>query len=371
MDYSKYIIGKVFTLFRVTFPRLRLRFSTMIENRKVTIEAKKVRVAPDFNQKYKSIIKPYWKKYGVKPHKNSFKVLCPEGKAIDPRYISNGLWTNDILSHFNSIIDYSNLANKSLQPMFVPDLKKPETILQYISDVFYDKDFNPITEEEVCRLCRQEGTVIMKQSYASFGGYGVAFFDARHLTDQEVIDNLHFFKDDVIVQSVISQHKVLSDINPGSINTLRIVTFYFKGEVHILSTLLRMGSGDSKVDNVSQGGFACRVHPDGRLDKYAVSRVSSWNTVHPGGTVFESVVIPNYTHIIETVKNAARKVPFFKILGWDIAINAEGEPVFIEFNVRPEQNQKTCGPTFGDITEEVLADVYLKEPRPEVEEFKP
>ena len=36
-----------------------------------------------------------------------------------------------------------------------------------------------------------------------------------------------------------------------------------------------------------------------------------------------------------------------------------GDPVLIEFNVHvPGQNQEICGPTFADLTEEVLAEVF-------------
>ena len=351
MSLSTKFIFKVFDLFRFTLPKLRLRWSVVLENRVVNLSAKKVKNAPDFNKKFKELVRPYWKQYKVKPHKNSFKVLCAEEKPVDPRYIPNGVWFGDILCHYNNLVEYINLGNKSLQPLFVPDLRKPETVIQKIFGVFYDGSMVPLTEAEACTRCRQAGKVIVKQSYASFGGKGVCFVDAENMTDNQLLAKFNTLDADIVVQRVITQHEVLRNINPTSINTIRILTFFHKGEVHVLSAVLRMGSGEAQVDNITQGGFACRIHDNGQLDKYAISRKSSWNTVHPGGTVFGNVVIPNYSKIIETVKSSASKVPYFKIIGWDIAVGEDGEPIFIEFNVRPEQNQKTCGPTFGDMTD--------------------
>ena len=50
--------------------------------------------------------------------------------------------------------------------------------------------------------------------------------------------------------------------------------------------------------------------------------------------------------------------PLVRIVGWDIAVDEEGDPVFIEFNCNPGQNQMTYGPTFGDYTDEVLEEVF-------------
>ena len=51
-------------------------------------------------------------------------------------------------------------------------------------------------------------------------------------------------------------------------------------------------------------------------------------------------------------------LPYFDLIGWDFAVDEDGEPVFIEFNVMPEQNQISCGPSFGKLTDEVLAAVF-------------
>ena len=59
------------------------------------------------------------------------------------------------------------------------------------------------------------------------------------------------------------------------------------------------------------------------------------------------VLLPQNDNLLETVVR-------------DIAIDEMGDPVVIEYNIRPEQNQMTCGPTFGEMTDEILSEVFAK-----------
>ena len=349
---------RVFKWFEQKAPEYRFRFGGWQEKRLAKLQARNVTASANFEREFRKLVLPYWKKYGIKPDKNAFKVFC-EGKTVDPRYISNEIWQTDITMHFNNIVSYRNLGDKNLQPFFVPTLNKAKTLARSIFGTYRDEQFLPMDAARLCTVCREAGDVVLKLSYLSSCGDGIRFFHMDDWSDEDFCATLSEIRDDFVLQTVIHQHPTLASINP-SINTIRILTFRFRGEVHVLSAVLRMGSGDSKVDNVAKGGFACPVQSDGRLSKYAVSRVSKTNAVHPSGVVFADVVIPNYAHVLEKVKEAADNMPYFNLLGWDIAIGEDGEPIFIEFNVRPEQNQKTCGPSFGDLTEDVLDEVFGK-----------
>ena len=56
------------------------------------------------------------------------------------------------------------------------------------------------------------------------------------------------------------------------------------------------------------------------------------------------------------VKEYHLQLPFFKLMAWDIAIDEDGEPTLIEFNMTPDLSQSAYGPAFGDYT-----DIILKE----------
>ena len=54
------------------------------------------------------------------------------------------------------------------------------------------------------------------------------------------------------------------------------------------------------------------------------------------------------------VKKAHYQLPYFKLMGWDIAIEEDGTPTMIEFNTTPDLSQSANGPAFGEYTEMIL-----------------
>ena len=351
----------IFDFYRFQIPKTRLVFNKMIERRKAAISAKKAIPVENFNQQYRSIALPYWKQFNVRPQKKAFKVFWSEGREPDPRYIPNDIWLVNILPHYNNVFEYMNLADKSIQGLLIQGLRYPDTLVKRVYGIYYNDQFEPISEQEALASIRNEGNVIIKQSVDSSGGLGVRFIDAGPMSDEELKAVLAESREDFVVQRLVKQHKVLSDINSTSINTIRMITFFYKDQVHLLSAALRIGGEGSRTDNITCGGFACGIHPDGTLYDKAISRVLGWQTHHPTGVAFKNIQLPNYPAIVEQVKYAAKRIPYFKIVGWDIAIDENAEPIIIEFNVRPEQNQKTFGPTFGELTDEVLREAFTKE----------
>ncbi|MCR5635811.1 MAG: hypothetical protein K6F76_01325 [Clostridiales bacterium] len=350
---------------RPLYDKLYMSIDTWVvgfrSNKKGKKRAKYISRAEDFNKEYRTQVLPFWKKYGVKPKKYWFVIFSQNHEHVDARYIPNDIWFKKIIPHFNHLLFAQAFQDKCMNNVFVPDMAHPKTVVKNINGIFYDDDLHVITKENAIERCMDSGRFIIKPSVGSGQGDDIRFYNGFELSENDAVNIFNNYKKNFLIQEKATQHKVLSSLNENSLNTLRIVTFLYKNEVRILSVVLRMGAGESEIDNVSKGGFACKVNFDGRLDKYAVNRKGEWVTEHPNGTVFEDIVIPNYDKIIESVKNAAEKLGHFCILGWDIAVGENAEPIFIEYNVIPDQNQKTWGPTFGDKTEEILDEVYAKE----------
>lgn len=166
-----------------------------------------------------------------------------------------------------------------------------------------------------------------------------------------------------MLQSGIIQHPIMASLNPSSVNTIRILTHITKnGEVKIRSVVVRMGRNGTYVDNASSGGVTIGVSDNGQLKDtgYDVKGISY--TEHPDTHVrFNSITIPNYHNILETVSRECWKLPQFRMLSWDIAIDEDGEPILIEVNMYSGQldfHQLNNGPVFGDDTEEILSEVF-------------
>ena len=316
----------------------------------------------NLDRDYREKVKPYWRQFNAPmPKKFWYRSYGPASEPVDPRYIPYDIWVRRIVPHYNTLLFATALQDKCLHNLFVPDIQRPVTVVKSIGGVFCDDELSLLTREEALARCRRPGRFIIKPSVGSGGGANIRFFDGGALSDDELIELLRQYGKNFIVQEKLSQHEVLAAFNPRSVNTLRIYTFLFRNEVHILSVILRVGGGSNEVDNVSQGGYQCTVLEGGRLEPTAITkRGKGWVHVDQtaSGVRFADVTIPNYERILDTVRAAAAKMLHFRILGWDIAVSPEGEPVLVEYNVIPDQSQATCGPAFGGLTDEVLEEVF-------------
>lgn len=331
-------------------------------NRDGKKRAKKIQKKTNFSKDFREKVVPYWKKFGVKPKKFWYRIYWGKDEPADPRYIPNDIWFRRIIPHYNHLLFAQALQDKCLHNLLLPGVRRPETVVKNISGLFYDDALHLMDEEEAIRRCMACERYIVKPSVGSGEGADVNFYNGSCLSEEETKQMFARYKNrNFIVQEPVRQHKVLADIYDKSLNTIRVVTFVHKGEVHVLSAIIRMGAGGCEVDNLSKGGYACRIKEDGSLESYAFDRNVNWIEKHPSGAVFAEIKIPRFDHFLEVVKTAAKKTPHFAILGWDFAIDEEGEPVFIEYNVIPGQSfQMGSGPTFGEMTDEVLDEVFGK-----------
>ncbi len=304
-------------------------------------------------------IKAYWKPYGVIPKKYWYQLFCDGDGSVDPRYIPGDMWDTTILPYFNNLMWGRAYADKCAYDRLFPYLNRPRTIMKNSCGRFYDGEQHIITREEAMALCLQEERFIVKFTTFSSGGRNIQVFERGEIDEVSVRKIFDDYEMNFIIQALVEQHEDLAKLNPTSLNTLRVISFFFKGKVHILSSQLRIGGEGARVDNYSSYGYACNVNPDGRLNERAINK-SGWATRHPRGFDFKDVAVPSYGKVIRTIEEEAAKLPHLGIIGWDFGIDKDGEPVFIELNVFPGQNQRGSGPTFGDLTEEVLRDVFIE-----------
>ena len=161
------------------------------------------------------------------------------------------------------------------------------------------------------------------------------------LASQEELQS-HFSGADFLVQLCITQHPLQKQLHQQSTNSIRLVTVRSlkDGQIVALSSILRIGTGSSVVDNTSQGGIAVgfdlqtgQLHEFGLYKPQFGARVS----VHPdSGIHFSCYCIP---YIREAIEQAKYFHSFLNLhsIGWDIAIGEKG-PIFIEGNDNWEIN---------------------------------
>lgn len=313
------------------------------------------------NHNFRSQVIPFWSKYGIKPNKMWYDLYCFKDAEYDPRYIPEELYWQKIYPAFNKPSFRHAYTDKGFYKQLFPYLKQPRTILRNSNHCFFDGSGKLLSFSQAKSILESENRFVIKPAIYSGEGVDIYFYERDDQDDVDFQSLMKSYGSDYIVQEVARQHKVLASIHPESLNTIRVISFLFQGEVHISSSILRMGVAGSRLDNVSTGGLACPVLPDGRLSKEAMDKQSRWMTSHPGGTVFNEVKIPSYDRMLALIRRAHKDIPHFRIIGWDFSIDELGDPVFIEYNGAPGMNQVSCGPLFGDLTESVLDMIFLNE----------
>ena len=308
-------------------------------------------------KEYRQDVLPYWRRFGVRPSPIWYRLFTASGGTADPRYIPDDIWFDRILPYYSNSRFRRAGEDKAYHGVWFPDERRPRTITAQIAGIFYNENYEIIPRKQAERLCVAQGSFVVKPTVDSGCGRLIRFY--ADADEEEIAAAFDLFGDNFIVQEIVEQHEVLRALHPDSLNTLRIVSFLYNNEVRILSAILRMGGKGARVDNIGAGGCACAVHADGTLGRYAINRRSERVETTADGVRFDSVTVPGFAEATAMVKRMHAKLAHFKLIGWDIAIDREGLPVMIEFNTAPAQNQYCCGPTFGDLTDEVLTDVFI------------
>ena len=217
---------------------------------------------------------------------------------------------------------------------------------------------------DVTERILNESPSFLKIANNSEGGRGVYYIDQSY-TYGKLSELISSIKGDIVVQRPITQSPSIARLNPSSVNTIRCLTLLRKdGTAKLYSSCLRIGIGDTKVDNASSGGCVVGINEDGYLKEYAYELNGKRFRVHPASNIeFSTVRVPNFNKVKEFVIKMALRMSYFRLVSWDIALDANDDPILIEANLCSgglNTHQLGNGPVFGDDTEEILKEVFHK-----------
>ena len=246
-----------------------------------------------------------------------------------------------------------SLRQSISQPVSIlfSDIVQPETIVKNMNGIFYSGGGEIISVDEAIRLCEDAGACIIKPTVSTANGDGVSVYEGK---EQFAVYGMNF-----IVQKKIRQHEKMNLLNPTSLNTLRIFTYRgLDKKVHYLSgkTFFRIGGKGACKDNGSAGGWLCGVDDGGNachtLFKFKTMQVGALATE----TGCDGFVVPSFLNAVNVCVRSHNKLPYFDLVGWDIAIREDGEPVFIEINTLPsvEGPQIVSGPFLDEYMDEIM-----------------
>lgn len=311
------------------------------------------------DKKYLKEIKKYWRKYNVRIKPIYHFHYSVTNEKQDVRYIPDYLYYTKIMNYFSNRTYAVGINDKNYYNILFKNVIQPETIIRKINGILYDNEYKIIDKKTAIQLCNKNDELIFKPSIENGSGYGITFWSKTNKEVSEVIENYQNM--DFIAQKIIDQHPELKKYNPNSLNTIRVTSLILNNKVNILGATLRLGVNGSKVDNACAGGVFVAINNDGTLKNCAFNSKGVKFDKHPNGISFSKKKIPNYNELIKKVKELHEMYGHFRLISWDMTVDSENNIVLIEANLRngcPFLHQYNNGPIFGELTDEVLTEVF-------------
>ena len=159
-----------------------------------------------------------------------------------------------------------------------------------------------------------------------------------------------------ILQKGIVQSQQMMDINPSSVNTLRVVVQKEGDLMKMKTCIIRMGRKGKEVDNSAQGGVSVKVDiMTGQVAPTATAEHGGGiMTCHPDtGKAFGNITIENWQELKNQIESIGTKLVDFKNIALDIAVTDEGAKL-LEFNFRYGIEHQQC--VLGGVRR--LLDIY-------------
>ena len=177
-------------------------------------------------------------------------------------------------------------------------------------------------------------TVFVKPLEGS-SGQGIEKYTAPDWTDMDAFASKVRAVGRSVIEEGIVQHPRMAELNPGSVNTVRISTLIGDKKEGIVYAFLRIGNGKI-MDNVDCGGMAARVDLiSGKLLTVAADKAGNTFTKHPiTGTEIIGFQLPYFEEAKAMCLEAMRMVPSMRYVAWDVALTEQG-PTLIEGNSFP------------------------------------
>lgn len=318
----------------------------------------------DLTKEQEQEIQAYWQGLvGYKVPTDWHRYFYARTGIYSVKYIPTSLYRLELTGRLNKLPWCVPFSDKNLNDIVLPDMKQPHTYLKNRNGYFYVEN-KAVSLDDAVSKCGNIGDVIIKPTLASHGDGVKKLHIQNGIVDDKgtnLKDLLVKYGKDFLIQDLVKQHQAMSALNPDSINTIRIVTYRKGMDVFVLYAAIRIGRKGQTIDNESAGGISTKINTDGTLCKWAYGAPGQDKIeLTDSGIKLEGYQVPSFEKAVDVVKEQHLNLPFQDLVGWDICIDADGEPVMLEWNTTPELSQSAVGPAFGDFTEMVIKDAMSR-----------
>ncbi len=273
--------------------------------------------------------------------------------GTDPAYIPLEVFYRRIEPSLNQMEYIPVLTDKNAQYILPLGPYLPEPVLHVVRGDLYLPDFVRVGDDELDRIFKSSrDEFVLKPAVEHGGGRDLQILDgpsAAAFIKDLLKDRRTRSRVDWIVQRPLDQCAEIARFNPSSINTYRIMMLRLGREVTCLSGVFRTGRRGARIDNQTLGGLAGGID-GGRLRGRAMDIDLQYFDAHPDSGIAFTGEVPAYQTAVALCASLHQKLPWFDLISWDIAIDAQHEPRVIEFNAADQGinfHQLNNGPLFG------------------------
>ena len=316
---------------------------------------------PELSKEQKKKIREFYRPY-EKVDPLCHQVCTGRSGKFYPEYISEDMFYRRIEPFYTDRLASKYLDNKCFYYRFFSNVRLPKLYVMRIGGFWMDSEFRLISFEKAEAIVAEQESSVLKYAVFSECGHGVFFLEGkdRAARFRKIAEEA---KQDLVVQETVKQHPAYAALHASSVNTYRIISLLTKDEgVKILASVIRIGAGDSRVDNLYTGGVLVGVGEGGRLGNIGVCSDGRVTEEHPDLHYrFQEILLPHYEKALELVRRAHGIMGHNRIAHWDVAVDETGEAVLIETNLALgsiDCIQVCSGPLFGKDTQKVLNEVY-------------
>lgn len=215
---------------------------------------------------------------------------------------------------------YSQLNDKAFYHIF---LNKDEFNTRFAD--FIAREWIKLGEnkELIYAFFSKHKDIIIKPVSGDSGRGIKIIHNSNELTCEEIDRIIAEHRSD-IAEQVLYNHRKMNELNPLSLNTMRVITVRSKEHLDILFAGVRYGAKGCEIDNISTGGY---IAPIDIATGAICGESHTKKTFATNNAKTESYVgfqIPMWDHLYDYLYSLTAVVPQMKYMAWDIAITNDG-----------------------------------------------
>lgn len=283
----------------------------------------------------KSIDEFYLQNYGEKIEHTCHLTYTAYSGKFSFDYMPETICIPEFEHFMNLNIDYCKVFDNKNILSYIANangIKTPYTYFKCINGIMLNNKGDLVKLDDVIKGISGK-KVFIKPTVESGGGNKCELLDTKDIHEDSLRDTILSYGNDFVIQEVIKCSNSLSKIYPLSVNTFRVITYRWINGIELGTSVLRIGVGGMRIDNVTSGGIFIGINDDGTLLPFATDKYGKRYTKHPDTKVsFDGYLIEKFPIVLEAAIKLHSAVPQIGIAHWDFTIDDNEEVVLIEGN---------------------------------------